>query len=196
MGLTKLMMPLTEIEWVKKNSTCLLDGAAVEQMYNTLAVEITEECGDKNPLILCVMTGAIVAVGSLIPKLDFALEVDYIHATRYHRDLVGGRLEWKQLPATPIQGRTVIIVDDVLDEGITMAHIKAYCEEQGAASCYTAVLVDKDLNKQKPLRADFVGYHSGKQYLFGLGMDYKGYLRNINGLYACPENIEELVCQS
>ena len=72
MGLTKLMMPLTEIEWVKKNSTCLLDGAAVEQMYNALAVEITEECGDKNPLILCVMTGAIVAVGSLIPKLDFA----------------------------------------------------------------------------------------------------------------------------
>ena len=190
-----MMVSLAEIECVKKNSTCLLDESAVEAMYKKLAADITKECEHKNPLILCVMTGAIIAVGMLLPRLKFALEVDYIHATRYQGKLVGSELEWKQLPNTSLHNRTVIIIDDVLDEGVTMASLKTYCEEQGAVCCYTAVLVDKGIKKKKPLQADFVGYHSGDEYLFGLGMDYKGYLRNMNGLYACPENLEELLCQ-
>jgi len=190
------MVSLAEIEYVKENSVCILDETAVELMYKKLAADITEKCEHENPLILCVMTGAIVAVGMLMSKLNFTLEVDYIHATRYQGGLVGSKLEWKQLPNTSLQNRTVIIIDDVLDEGITMAGIKAYCEEQGATCCYTAVLVDKGIKEKKPLQADFVGYYSADQYLFGLGMDYKGYLRNMNGLYACPENLEELLCQN
>jgi hypoxanthine phosphoribosyltransferase len=139
--------------------------------------------------------GAVVAVGRLLPKLSFPLEVDYIHATRYQGAMVGAELEWKQFPSTSLNDRTVIIVDDVLDEGITMKKLTAYCHEQGAKQCFTAVLVDKKINKIKPLTADFVGYQAGNEYLFGLGMDYKGYLRNAEGLYACPDNLEELLCQ-
>jgi len=184
-----------EIACVLENSTCVLDEAATEAMFNKLAANITEVCQHQKPIVLCVMTGAIVAVGRLLPKLKFPLEVDYIHATRYQGDVVGHELVWKQLPSTPLEGRTVILIDDVLDEGITMEKLKAYCEEQKVARCYTAVLVDKALSKDKPLAADFVGYQAGEQYLFGLGMDYKGYLRNANGLYVCPKNIEELLCQ-
>jgi len=186
---------LAEIEYVKVNSTCLLDESAAKTMVNKLAADITEVCQYENPVILCVMTGAVVAVGLLLPQLNFSLEVDYIHATRYQGDMVGGELEWKQLPSTSLLNRTVIIIDDVLDEGVTMAKLKSYCNEQGAARCYTAVLVDKDIEKEKPSKADFVGFQTGNRYLFGLGMDYKGYLRNVNGLYACPENLEELLCQ-
>lgn len=191
-----MSVSLAEIECVQKNSTCLLDELAVEAMYKKLAADITEECERKNPLVLCVMTGALIAVGALLPKLNFPLEVDYIHATRYQGKLAGGELEWRQLPSTSLSNRTVIIIDDVLDEGVTMAMLKTYCEEQGVTHCYTAVLVDKKLKKDKPVQADFVGFQSDDQYLYGLGMDYKGYLRNVNGLYACPENLQELLCQN
>jgi len=186
---------LAEIECVKANSICLLDESAAKTMVNKLATDITEACQYENPVILCVMTGAVVAVGLLLPQLNFPLEVDYIHATRYQGEMVGGELEWKQLPSTSLLNRAVIIIDDVLDEGVTMAKLKNYCKEQGAARCYTAVLVDKDIEKEKLSKADFVGFQTGNRYLFGLGMDYKGYLRNVNGLYACPENLEELLCQ-
>ncbi|HIG79940.1 MAG TPA: hypoxanthine-guanine phosphoribosyltransferase [Cycloclasticus sp.] len=186
---------LAEIEIVENNSVCLLDEREVESMFTRLAEDITEKCSDMNPIVLCVMTGAVVAVGRLLPKLKFPLEMDYIHATRYQGKTVGEALVWKQLPTTTLLNRTVIIVDDVLDEGITMAKLKEYCVEQGAERCYTAVLVDKAMTENKPVTADFVGFQAGNDYLFGLGMDYKGYLRNVSGLYACPENLEELLCQ-
>ena len=187
---------LAELETVQKSSQCLLDASEVEAMLDQLALDITARCQHKNPVILCVMTGAVVAVGRLLPRLNFPLELDYIHVTRYGAELTGGELNWKQLPTTSLRDRTVVVIDDVLDEGITMADIKAYCVEQGAASCYSAVLVDKKITKQKPESADFVGYHAGSLYLYGLGMDYKGYLRNANGLYACADNLEDLLCQS
>lgn len=186
---------LLELDIVDKNSRCLLDAKAVEAMFNQLAADISAECADTNPVVLCVMTGAVVAVGRLLPKLNFPLEMDAIHATRYQGKMSGEELVWKQTPATPLRDRTVIIVDDVLDEGITMAALKSYCMDQGAKRCYTAVLVDKTISKEKPIQADFVGYHAGNEYLFGLGMDYKGYCRNVDGLYACPENLEELLCR-
>lgn len=190
-----MTVSLAEINCVMDNSTCLLDEAGVNKLFNQLSSDITAACQHQNPVVLCVMTGAVVAVGMLLPKLNFPLEVDYIHATRYQGKLVGEELVWKQFPTTPLAGRTVIIIDDVLDEGVTMAKLKAYCDEQGAARSYVAVLVDKDINKAKPVQADFIGFQAGNQYLFGLGMDYKGYLRNANGLYECPENLEELLCQ-
>jgi len=186
---------LTELNCVIDNSVCLLDEVGVDELFKRLSQDISEECHDKNPLLLCVMTGAVVAVGMLLPRLNFPLEIDYIHATRYQGEMIGKELVWKQLPTTPLVDRTVIIVDDVLDEGITMAMIRAYCMQQGAKECYTAVLVDKDLQREKPIQADFVGYQAGNEYLYGLGMDYKGYLRNANGLFACPDNLQELLCQ-
>ena len=94
-----------------------------------------------------------------------------------------------------MQNRHVVILDDVLDEGLTLQSIIAYCEKQGAYACYSAVLVDKDIQTSKPVEADFVGIKTGPEYLYGLGMDYKGYLRNAAGIYACPDNLEELLCQ-
>jgi len=190
-----MSVSLKEINAVVEHSECLLDEVGVEAMFTRLASDITERCEHTNPLFLCVMTGAVVALGMLLPRLKFPLEMDYIHATRYQGELIGKELVWKQLPSSSLDDRTVVIVDDVLDEGITMAMIKAYCMKQGAKRCYSAVLVDKDLQREKPIQADFIGYQAANQYLYGLGMDYKGYLRNANGLYACPDNLQELLCQ-
>lgn len=182
---------LKEIAWVQKNSRCLLEPSAVDEMLDDLAKQISAVCADKNPVVLCVMTGSVVATGLLLPRLQFPLELDYIHATRYQNETTGGELRWKQHPSISLKNRHVLIVDDVLDEGLTLQALKAYCKEQGVAESYSAVLVNKNIHQTKPVTADFVGFQTGSEYLYGLGMDYKGYLRNVAGIYACPDNIEE-----
>lgn len=190
------MIPiLEEIAYVEKHSECLLNEQQTEEMFARLAEQITAQCKDTNPLVLCVMTGAVVAVGELLTRLKFPLELDYIHATRYQGEISGSELEWKQHPSTSLKDRTVIIIDDVLDEGVTLTCLLDYCAKQQVKKCYTVVLVNKNIAANKTIVADFVGIELGSQYLYGLGMDYKGYLRNVKGIFACPENLQERLCQ-
>lgn len=111
-----------------------------------------------------------------MPRQKFPLELDYVHVTRYQGGVTGGVLEWESCPTTPLQGRVVIIIDDVLEEGDTMDALMDYCKKQGAETCYSAVLVNKNLSKQKSISADFIGLEVDSQYLYGLGVDYKGLL--------------------
>jgi len=112
--------------------------------------------------------------------------VDYVHATRYGHEFNGVALDWKVRPQTDLKGRTVVLLDDILDEGVTLAAIADYCRQQGAAKIMMAVLVEKlHLRKVTPgMRADFTGIEVGDRFLFGYGLDYKGYWRNAPGIYA------------
>lgn len=185
------MTLLDEIQLVEKNALCLVDEQGLEELLNDLAEKITGQCATDNPLVLCVMTGAVVAVGQLLPKLQFPLELDYIHATRYQGETVGSELVWKQLPTATLENRTIIIIDDILDEGITMQKLVEFCVSENAKKVYSAVLVDKMISTKKAMQADFVGIQLADYYLFGFGMDYKGYLRNAAGIFACSKNEEE-----
>jgi hypoxanthine phosphoribosyltransferase len=179
---------LKEIQQVQATADLLYTEAEVEAALDKMARDINRSLADRNPLLLCVMNGGIVVAGKLIPRLTIPLTIDAINASRYRNQTTGSCLEWKLKPGTPLSGRTVLIVDDILDEGITLEAIVAYCLEQGAAEVLSAVLVDKKLDHKKPITADFVGLETENRYLFGYGMDYKGYLRNAAGIYACKEN--------
>ena len=163
---------------------CLHDRQAVEAALDALAADIGQVLGGSDPVLLCPMTGAVVFVGVLLPRLAFPLTLDYLHATRYAGALVGGALEWRARPATPLAGRHVLVVDDVLDRGITLAAILEWCRAQGAASVRSAVLVEKAAAREVAVQAEFVGLHAPDRYLFGYGMDWHGYLRNAPGIYA------------
>jgi hypoxanthine phosphoribosyltransferase len=168
------------------------DSAAVCEALDRMAVSLTSACAGKQPLILGVMTGAMVPLGGLLPRLDFALELDYIHATRYHGSTTGRDLLWLARPQTPLKGRDVIVVDDILDEGTTLAGILQECRDQGAASVATAVLVDKQHDRRVPgLSAEFSGLTVPDRYVFGAGMDYRGYFRNVAGIYAIREDFKD-----
>lgn len=182
-----MTVALEEVRRVEAEADCLFPEERVEQAIAALAEQVTERLGESNPLLLVVMNGGVVFAGRLLPKLHFPLEVNAITATRYNGATSGGLIRWLLEPSLPLRGRSVLVVDDVLDEGITLAEIIRYCHDQGAAAVYTAVLVQKDLGKPKPCHADFVALHTGNQYLFGYGMDYKGYLRNAPGIYACKQ---------
>lgn len=165
---------------------CLFDNERVEQAIDRMAVELTEAVADQEPLLLCVMNGAIVLAGKLLPRLPFALQVDHVHATRYRGELQGADLQWLYRPAAPLDGRCVVLVDDILDEGDTLAGIRDWCLREGAARVLTAVLVDKqhDRRCQQLPEADHTGLVAPDRYLFGYGMDVRGYWRNAPGIYA------------
>jgi hypoxanthine phosphoribosyltransferase len=178
---------LEEIKHVQATADLLHSEQDVEAALDDMAQKINSTLAGHNPLLLCVINGGIVTAGKLITRLTIPLTIDSIHASRYQNQTLGGTIKWLVTPETPIKGRTVLIVDDILDEGITLEALYDYCREQGAATVYSAVLVDKILGHEKPVTPDFIGLEVENRYLFGYGMDYKGYLRNAPGIYACKE---------
>jgi hypoxanthine phosphoribosyltransferase len=156
----------------------------VEQALDRLAEVISDRLAETNPVILCVLNGALIPMGHLLTRLAFPLRQDYIHATRYQGDTRGAELQWVGRPGIALAGETVLVVDDILDEGITLGEIIRYCREVGAKAVYSAVLVEKRRHRSNGFKADFVGLEVPDRYVFGYGMDYKGYLRNTPGIYA------------
>lgn len=180
-----------KIQDVYKKSTQLFSTEEVEAALDRMAMDIHQQLHDKNPVLLCVMIGGLVPLGNLLPRLDFPLEVDYVHATRYRGEITGGELHWKVRPSANLQDRTVLIVDDILDGGITLAAIVAEVKSLGAKTVLTAVLVDKYQKRvENGLKnADFVGLQIEDHYIFGYGMDYNEYLRNAPGIFVvAPEH--------
>ena len=178
---------LKEIKYIQETADLLFSEQEVEDALDKMAGQINGLLAELNPLVLCVMNGGIVVAGNLITRLTFPLTIDAINASRYHNQTAGGSIKWVLKPSTPLKDRTILIIDDILDEGITLAAIRDYCLEQGATAIYIAVLMDKNLGHNKPIAADFIGLNVENRYLFGYGMDYKGYLRNAPGIYACKE---------
>lgn len=158
--------------------------AAVSEAIDRLAGEITARLRDADPLVLTVMSGAVVFAGRLLPKLAFPLSCDYVHVTRYGQATVGGDLAWLAEARTPVRDRTVLLLDDILDEGVTLAAIKSRVLAQGARECVVAVLTEKELGREKPIRADFVGLRLPDRYVFGCGMDIEGAWRNLPAIHA------------
>lgn len=180
---------LDEILRVQEQARCLFTDAEVEVTLDRMAQEITLRYGDSNPVLLCVMNGGLVVTGRLLPKLPFPLQVDYLHATRYRDRLHGDDLHWKAYPSLPLEGRTVLIVDDILDEGNTLVGVRDYCVSQRCREVASVVLVDKKHGRRNPAipHAEITGFETPDLYLFGCGLDYKGYLRNAPGVYAVSD---------
>ena len=190
MTTTTRVLP-SHIKEVKETARCLFDKSDVEHALDCMAESITDAVGDANPLFLCVVVGGIIPLGHLLIRLHFPLAVNYIHATRYLGDVKGGEeLHFRSEPTCSLQGRTVIIVDDILDGGVTITGILDYCRKAGAKRTYSTVLVNKQREREANSlkQADFVGLQvQGTPYLFGYGMDYKEYLRNAPGIYAVDD---------
>ncbi len=174
------MLEQSEVVWTEDQVTAALD---------RMAAEISAALGGANPVVLCVMLGGLIPTARLLGRFDFPLELDYIHATRYRGDTRGHDLHWRARPGTELAGRDVLVIDDILDEGITLAGVLAFCREQGASAVRSAVLVDKRHGRTKALeRADFTGLEVDDRYVFGCGMDYRDCFRNLRSIRALRES--------
>jgi len=182
------MTTLAEALAVFEKADVLYTKPQVEDALDNMGREITAALGDKEPVVLCIMLGGLVPTGKLMDRLTFPLQLNYVHATRYDGATSGGELRWVAKPECSLQGRVVLLVDDILDEGLTLAAIHQSCLALGASRVYSAVLVEKRHQRKNNYQASFVGLQVEDRYVFGYGMDYKGYLRNAPGIYAVSEN--------
>lgn len=186
------VMSNNDIHSIFEKSECLYDMRDIDEALDRMAQAITDKLSNEKPLILCVMIGALVPAGHLITRLEFPLEIDYIHVTRYRGSTRGGDLHWLVEPRQSLKNRTVLIVDDVMDGGLTLAAIIDYCQQAGAKAVYSAVMVDKKRKREEGVNfePDFVGLETDDRYLFGFGLDYNEFLRNAPGIFAVlPEHI-------
>ena len=176
-----------EVRTILQQAELLVPAEEVQAAVARVAQEINAALADVHPLVLSVMGGAVVFTGQLLPLLTFPLDFDYVHVSRYSGNKQGGSLHWKVEPRENVRGKVVLVVDDILDEGGTMAAIRQRVMELGAAGFYSAVFADKLNGMNKPVRADFVGVELPDRFVFGFGMDVHGAWRNLPAIYAVRE---------
>ena len=180
-------MDLQKAKAMLESADVIHDEGAVQKAVGEVAAAISARLADKYPLVLCVMTGGVVFCGQLMTRLNFPLDFDYLHATRYGPETQGGKISWRTAPWTSVKGRSVLVVDDILDEGLTLAAVRESLLRLGATEVLTAVFSDKENGKNKPLKADFVGLSLPDRFVFGFGMDAGGAWRNLPAIYARKE---------
>lgn len=172
---------------ILEEAELLFSADQVQASIRTMAVEIRQALKEADPLVLSIMGGAVVFSGQLLPLLDFPLHYDFVKASRYHSQTQGQELIWKVIPPDDVKGRVVLLLDDILDEGITLAAVRDKCLEMGASRVLVAVLTEKLLDHSKPIQADFVGLQVPNRYVFGCGMDVKERWRNLPAIYALKQ---------
>jgi len=177
-------MTLLEAQQLLDNAECIASAETVQAALDRLAGEISGALAGEFPLVLAVMGGAVVFTGQLLPRLNFPLEFDFLHVTRYRGETRSGEMEWRVLPGQNVAGRNVLVLDDILDEGETLRAIRDKLHDMGAARIWSAVLTDKANGLAKPIRADFSGLSVPNRFVFGCGMDAYGLWRNLPAIYA------------
>lgn len=180
------MTRLEDVLQARAHADCLHDAAAVRAAFDRLAARVTQDYAGRDPLVLCVMNGGLFPTSEITQRLDFAFEQDYLHATRYRGATLGGGLVWKRQPdAQAIAGREVLVIDDILDEGHTLVAIRRALTEFKPESLRVAVLCEKLHGRRAPgAQAEYVGLAVEDRYVFGCGMDYKEYWRQLPAIYA------------
>ncbi|HEX7326322.1 MAG TPA: hypoxanthine-guanine phosphoribosyltransferase [Rhodanobacteraceae bacterium] len=173
---------------VLPRAECLHAGAALDAAIARMGVAITRKLAGERAVFLTVMNGGMFFASPLALAIGSDLEFDYAHTTRYRGTTVGHGIEWLHKPRAALAGRTVLLVDDILDEGYTLKALRDYCVAAGARRVLIAVLCVKQHDRRVPgLNADFVGVEVPDRYVYGYGLDYYGQGRNVRGIYAVAE---------
>lgn len=178
------MLTYQQTQQILDSAELIHSEQTITQTLHRMAADITRELSQQQPLVLCVMRGAVIFAGQLLPQLRFPLDFDYVHLTRYGNALKGGEIRWRVEPRESVKDRVILVLDDILDEGITLAAIRDKVLENGAKAFYSAVFAEKQTGRPKPFQADFTGLTVPDRYVFGFGMDIHGAWRNLPAIYA------------
>ena len=175
------------------------DRATIEAAIAAMAARIVADYRNggavldaaSRPLFLTVMHGGLPFAAQLALEIGargLDLEFDYLHATRYRGAVSGGELAWKHRPETALRGRRVLLVDDIVDEGHTLAAVRSWCDGQGARDVRIAAMVVKQHDRcVAGLCADYIGLEVPDRYVFGYGMDFHEQGRNLPAIYALAD---------
>ncbi len=157
----------------------------IVQSIEKLAATINKDFMGQDVVVLCVMTGGMVFCSHLLTHLSFPVRFDYVHISRYGDKDHGGQLRWIKEPNLNLDGQNILIVDDMIDEGVSLTEVVNFCLNKNPRSVKTAVL----LNKEKPrkhndiVEPDYHGFAIEDKFVYGFGIDYKHYYRNAENIY-------------
>lgn len=160
----------------------------IEAALGRLAQDITDRLADRRPVVIAVLQGGLIVTGHLLVRLPFALDCDYVHVGRYGHETSGAELRWIAGPTVNLAGRSVLLVDDILDEGITLAAIRQRLLELGAREVLVAAFALKSLPGRRGLEPDFFGVHVPNEFVCGFGMDADGGWRNLPAICVLPQH--------
>lgn len=162
---------------------CLYDRSAIDDLMDLQAAQLNARYANACPLVLCVMTGALVYAGHLLPRLNFSLDLDYVHASRYGDARTGGVLNWLVHPKQSVVNREILLLDDILDEGVTLHAITEWLKAAGARGVEIAVLTHKEKLVPQPCKPDYPALKTPDRFVYGFGLDVDGLWRNANGIF-------------
>jgi hypoxanthine phosphoribosyltransferase len=168
-----------------RSATEIASEAQIDDALARMAGELTSLVERSNPVVLAVMRGGLFTAAGLCRYFRFPYQFDFAHATRYADGLTGGKLTWPVSPPASLAGRTVVVVDDIFDHGTTLRALESELGNVGVKEVFTAVLVLKRRAGSAEIpRINCIGIEIDDRYVFGCGMDYKGYWRGLPSLYA------------
>jgi len=176
----------------RQTGEVLFPGKVVLKAIDQLSVRLTVALAEANPLLICVLHGGLPFTAAVMQRLQFPLELTYLHVGRYGDATRGGSLDWHARPRTSLAGRHVVLLDDIVDEGVTLGALRAYCLSEGADAVTTTVLLDKAVVRERAGAPppDHAALICPDRYVFGWGMDFEGYWRNLPDIYALPQALE------
>jgi len=179
--------PPPSVLGARQQARLLFSAAEVLKAIDQLAVRLTVALAEENPLLISIMNGALPFTASLMQRLHFPLQLSHVHVSRYDNTTEGGRLVWHGGFEMDLEGRHVVLIDDILDQGLTIQALRNWATQRGAEEVTVAVLLDKHSRGDRPAAADFVALACPDRYVFGWGMDFEGYWRNLPDIYALPD---------
>ena len=165
------------------DARCVFEAQAVDVAVDRVAVELALRLWNARPVIVCVMNGGLPFTADLLRRFHFDLELDYLHLSRYQHTS-GGEIHFVRRLERPLKGRTVLLVDDVLDEGETLAAAQREVNAAAPDQLLSAVLVRKET--QAVAEVDYAALEGPDEFLVGRGMDCDGAFRQLSGIYALP----------
>ena len=168
---------------ILKQSSVLYSNREIHLAIKNIAEEINQDIQSDILYVLTVMNGGLFFSAHLIPLLKHTIYHDYIHATRYGNKVHGGHIHWIKEPEDVIKGKNILIVDDILDEGITLSEIISKCKKMGANNIFYTVLFNKLIDKDKSIFPSYHALNVPNKFVFGFGLDYNGFGRALPDLH-------------
>ena len=163
----------------------LVSEQTIKQSVKKIATEISDSLKDEQPIFVILMNGGLGLYGLLNQYVNIYYEVNYIHPSRYDASINGSELRWLKKPDNSFSNRTLLLIDDVFDKGVTLREAVKECKKSGATKVFTAVLVEKQVtDREKTIDVDFTALKLPDKFLIGAGMDYQGMFRNLKDIYA------------
>lgn len=158
----------------------------IQRKIQELGSQISADYGDKELLAVGVLKGALFFMSDLVRALRISVRMDFIHCTSSSKQPNGVPVTMLSDLHEDIKGKHVLLLEDIMDSGVTLQHIKKTLMERGPASIKVCVLLDKAERRQVPFEADYVGFRIPNKYVVGYGLDYKDRYRNLPHIAVLP----------